>query len=66
MVLDSVGVPVAGIGLIFGVDRVLDMSRTAVNVTGDLVVAAVMDRHLSHGILTAAGTPARAEASQRG
>ena len=66
MVLDSVGVPVAGIGLIFGVDRVLDMSRTAVNVTGDLVAAAVMDRHLSHGILTAAGTPARAEAPQRG
>ena len=46
MVLNSVGIPVAGIGLILGVDRILDMSRTAVNVTGDLVAAAVMDRRL--------------------
>lgn len=35
----SVGVPAAGIGLIFGVDRLLDMCRTVLNVTGDLVVA---------------------------
>jgi len=35
----SVGVPGEGIGLIFGVDRLLDMCRTVLNVTGDLVVA---------------------------
>ena len=44
MVLDTVGIPSAGIALIMGVDRILDMSRTAVNVSGDLVTAVVMDR----------------------
>ena len=36
MVLESIGVPLTGIALIIGVDRILDMCRTAVNVTGDL------------------------------
>jgi len=36
----SVGVPGEGIGIIFGVDRLLDMCRTVLNVAGDLVVAA--------------------------
>ena len=44
VVLGSVGIPAAGIALIMGVDRVLDMSRTAINVCGDLVTAIVMDR----------------------
>jgi Na+/H+-dicarboxylate symporter len=44
MVLGAAGVPAAGLGLIIGVDRILDMSRTAVNVTGDLVAAKVLDR----------------------
>jgi len=44
MVLAAAGVPAAGIGLILGVDRIIDMTRTAVNVTGDLVAAAVLDR----------------------
>ena len=39
MVLDQVGLPAEGIGLIIGVDRLLDMMRTAVNVTGDGMVA---------------------------
>lgn len=39
VVLESVGVPTAGIALILGVDRILDMCRTVVNVTGDMVVA---------------------------
>lgn len=43
-VLGTVGVPAGGIALILGVDRILDMSRTAVNVTGDLTACAVMDR----------------------
>lgn len=36
--------PAAGIALILGVDRILDMCRTAVNVTGDLTAAAVIER----------------------
>ncbi|GAA0462817.1 dicarboxylate/amino acid:cation symporter [Alkalibacillus silvisoli] len=39
MVLDQVGLPVEAIGLILGVDRLLDMTRTAVNVTGDAACA---------------------------
>jgi Na+/H+-dicarboxylate symporter len=42
MVLKQVGLPEAGIGLIVGVDRLLDMVRTAVNVTGDLVVSCIV------------------------
>jgi Na+/H+-dicarboxylate symporter len=42
MVFNQVGLPVEGIGLIIGVDRLLDMSRTAVNVTGDAVVSCVV------------------------
>lgn len=44
MVLETVGIPVAGVVLIMGVDRILDMSRTAVNVCGDLVAAKLMNR----------------------
>ncbi|MDX1958704.1 MAG: dicarboxylate/amino acid:cation symporter [Leptospiraceae bacterium] len=42
IVLNSVGVPIEGITLIFAVDRILDMFRTTVNVTGDMVVAVVI------------------------
>ena len=42
IVLESVGVPVAGIALILGVDRILDMCRTAANVTGDAAVAVIV------------------------
>jgi len=42
MVFVQVGLPVEGIGLILGVDRLLDMMRTAVNVTGDAVVSAIV------------------------
>ena len=42
MVLGQVGLPVEGIALILGVDRLLDMIRTAVNITGDSMVAAVV------------------------
>ena len=44
MVLETAGIPTAGIVLIMGVDRILDMSRTAVNVCGDLVAAKLMNR----------------------
>lgn len=42
MVFDSVGLPVEGIAMIMGIDRILDMMRTSVNVTGDAVVTAIM------------------------
>lgn len=41
MVLVSVGLPVEGIAMIMGIDRILDMARTAVNVTGDAVVTLI-------------------------
>jgi Na+/H+-dicarboxylate symporter len=42
MILQSVHVPAEGIALILGVDRILDMSRTIVNITGDAAVAAAV------------------------
>lgn len=42
VVLESIGVPAAGIALIMAPDRILDMFRTVVNVTGDVVVTAVV------------------------
>lgn len=44
LVLQSVGVPGEGIGVILGVDRILDMCRTTVNVTGDIACAAYVTR----------------------
>src|SRR5690606_2029491 len=44
IVLNSVGIPAAGIALIMGPDRILDMCRTIVNVTGDATVATVVAR----------------------
>ena len=43
-ILTGIGVPPEGIALIIGVDRLLDMCRTAVNVTGDLTASKVMDK----------------------
>lgn len=42
MVLTSVGLPTEGIALIMGIDRILDMMRTAVNITGDAVCTAIV------------------------
>jgi len=42
MVFTSVGLPVEAIGLIMGIDRILDMSRTAVNITGDAVCTTII------------------------
>jgi len=44
MILGTVGVPPDGIGMILGVDRLLDMCRTTLNVTGDLAAAVVVSR----------------------
>jgi Na+/H+-dicarboxylate symporter len=42
LVLQQVGLPAEGIGLIFGVERILDMFRTAINITGDASAAVVI------------------------
>jgi proton glutamate symport protein len=45
-IVQGIGVPAEGIALILGVDRLLDMTRTAVNVSGDLTACVVMDHWL--------------------
>lgn len=54
LVLNSVGIPVAGIALIMGVDRLLDMCRTTANVCGDMVASKVMERWIGDAPKTAA------------
>lgn len=44
MVLQSVNLPVEGIALIIGIDRILDMSRTVVNITGDAVCTVLVSK----------------------
>jgi DAACS family dicarboxylate/amino acid:cation (Na+ or H+) symporter len=44
MILGIVGVPPEAIGVVLGVDRILDMCRTTINVTGDLAAAVVVAR----------------------
>ncbi|GAB1260208.1 dicarboxylate/amino acid:cation symporter [Aurantivibrio plasticivorans] len=46
MVLEGVGIPAAGVALLLGVDRVLDMCRTAVNVLGDVVTCIIAEKAL--------------------
>ena len=48
MVLETVGIPAEGVALLMGVDRILDMCRTAINVAGDLVASKLMDRWIGH------------------
>ena len=42
MVLESVGLPVAGIGLIVGIDKIFDMGRTTLNIVGDASCAVIV------------------------
>lgn len=50
LISSRLGIPLEGIGLVLGVDRLLDMCRTAVNVAGDLVIAAaVTQREIRRG-----------------
>jgi Na+/H+-dicarboxylate symporter len=44
MVLQSVGLPVEGIALVAGVDRIFDMGRTTVNITGDAACAIIVSK----------------------
>jgi DAACS family dicarboxylate/amino acid:cation (Na+ or H+) symporter len=55
ILLTRVGVPAEGLGIILGVDRLLDMCRTTLNVTGDIAVAACVDR----SVAATAGLPAQ-------
>lgn len=74
LVLQTVGIPMEGIALILGVDRILDMCRTAVNVTGDVscaIVVAATEGELTYGVSTAepevkelAGTAAYSEVKE--
>ena len=52
MILGLVGIPPEGIGMILGVDRLLDMCRTTLNVTGDLAAAVVVSRGESGPVTT--------------
>jgi DAACS family dicarboxylate/amino acid:cation (Na+ or H+) symporter len=45
ILIQQMGIPVEGMGLIMGVDRFLDMCRTTLNVSGDLVIAALVDEN---------------------
>ena len=40
----AVGIPIEALGIAFAVDRILDMARTFVNFTGDIVAAVIVDR----------------------
>ena len=44
MVLQSVGLPVEGVALVAGVDRIFDMGRTTINITGDAACAIIVSR----------------------
>jgi Na+/H+-dicarboxylate symporter len=57
IILTSVGVPAEGIGLILGVDRLLDMCRTTLNVTGDLTIAVAVSRGEEHAPASPAADP---------
>ncbi len=44
MVLTSVNLPIEGIGIILGIDRILDMVRTTINITGDSAITLIVDK----------------------
>ncbi len=57
MVFNSVGLPLEGIALIMGIDRILDMARTAVNITGDAVCTTVVAKQSGNVDLTVFNDP---------
>ena len=50
VILNQIGLPVEYIALIVAVDRILDMCRTSLNVTSDLVVTKVVDQYEKRGV----------------
>ena len=61
MVLTLVGVPAEGVAIVLGTDRILDMCRTTVNVTGDMVTATVVERLAGRGRLAGSATEVEAD-----
>ena len=57
-ILQSMGIPPGGVALLIGVDRILDMSRTTVNVVGDLVACVLMNRWIKPEVSTRTRAPA--------
>lgn len=49
MVLSSIGIPPEGLALILGIDRPLDMIRTAVNITGDVTISSIISKSYTKG-----------------
>ncbi len=64
-VLESAGIPGSGVALILGVDRILDMSRCVINVTGDLTACTVMDRLVGGKLTTEEQLKKEAELDER-
>ncbi len=64
-ILASIGVPPSGIAIILGVDRLLDMCRTVVNVAGDMVASQFVSRYAGGGRLSAVETPPHSEPRQQ-
>ena len=65
LVLNSVGLPIEGIALIAGIDRILDMARTTVNVVGDCMVTVLVaksENELDEGVFNSDNTPMQAKA----
>ncbi|WP_252006910.1 dicarboxylate/amino acid:cation symporter [Ferrimonas sp. SCSIO 43195] len=62
-ILHGIGVPAQGIALLIGVDRLLDMCRTAINVSGDLTACLIMERWLGHRLSPQPPASADAQAS---
>jgi Na+/H+-dicarboxylate symporter len=56
MVLKSVGLPVEGIALVAGVDRIFDMGRTTVNITGDASCVMVVSNLLKNKLASWSGS----------
>lgn len=63
MVLEGVGIPAAGVALLLGVDRVLDMCRTSINVMGDLVMCLAANRWLRNDARQEPAAPESPEAT---
>tara|TARA_Y200000002_G_scaffold379263_1_gene388203 strand:- start:282 stop:1508 length:1227 start_codon:yes stop_codon:yes gene_type:complete len=65
LVLNSVGLPIEGIALIAGIDRILDMARTTVNVVGDCMVTVLVaksENELDEGVFNRDNAPMKAKA----
>jgi Na+/H+-dicarboxylate symporter len=56
--LDAVGVPIGGIAVLFGIDRIPDMLRTATNITGHMSAATVVEQFAKRSGVEAGGAPA--------